>query len=137
MANFDRSYDVGFYGRIWTIFQGIRKKNNCIFLMVHVYRTVLSVKSFQFKQDYTILYQNHFFKFSVDSVFLVHMADRPLPLYIRGLHPECIHGVLSSNVDSHEHRKVRNLGIRWSKRPHPTPLHSLKKTILHWKTHYA
>lgn len=79
--------------------------------MVHVYRTVLSVKSFQFKQDYTILYQNHFFKFSVDSVFLVHMADRPLPLYIRGLHPECVHGVLCSNVDSHEYRKVRNLGI--------------------------
>lgn len=80
--------------------------------MVHVYRTVLGVKSFQFKQDYTILCQIHFFPFSVNGVFLVHMADRPLPLYIRGLHPECIHGVLSSNVDSHEYRKVRNLGIR-------------------------
>lgn len=80
--------------------------------MVHVYRTILSVKSFQLKQDYTILCQIHFFLFSVDSVFLVHMADRPLPLYIRGLHPECVHGVLCSNVDSHEHRKVRNLAIR-------------------------
>lgn len=79
--------------------------------MAHVYRTVLSVKSFQLKQDYTIVFQIHFFLFSVDSVFLVHMADRPLPLYIRGLHPECVHGVLSSNVDRHEYRKVRNLGI--------------------------
>lgn len=127
MANFDRSYNVGFYGRIRTIFQRTKKR----IMESSSWRTCIapilsSVKSFQFTQILYICMPNSFF-FSVDSIFLVHMADRPLPLYIRGLHPECIHGVLCSNVDSHEHRKVRNLAIRWSKRPHPTPLHSLKK----------